>query len=123
MARKTTSLADLGGIVYSTDRGRLCPGCGEAADQCRCSEQQAPSGDGVVRVRRETKGRSGKTVTVVMGLPLQGEALKTLTAALKKRCGTGGSVKDGQVEIQGDHLALLLAELQQRGYKAIQAGG
>jgi translation initiation factor 1 len=76
-----------------------------------------------VRVRRETKGRGGKTVTVIAGLPLDEAGIKALAGELKRRCGTGGTVKDGLVEIQGDHRELLLAELTARGYKAKAAGG
>jgi translation initiation factor 1 len=77
----------------------------------------------VVRVRREVKGRKGKTVTTVAGVPLPPDELKTLAAELKRRCGTGGSVKDGTIEIQGDHCDLLIAELQRRGHSVKRAGG
>jgi translation initiation factor 1 len=76
-----------------------------------------------VRVRREKKGRRGKTVTTIHGLPLAGDALADLAAELKRRCGTGGSVKDGVVEIQGDHADLLLELLAERGHRAKRAGG
>ncbi len=79
--------------------------------------------DGVVRIRRESKGRGGKTVTVVTGIPLPVEALRELAGELKRRCGSGGTVKEGIVEIQGDHADLLLAELQTRGFTVKRAGG
>lgn len=123
MARKSVSLSALGGLVYSTDQGRHCPDCGEPRDQCRCSQARVPEGDGIARVRRETKGRGGKTVTTISGVPLAEEPLRELASALKKRCGCGGSLKDGVVEIQGDHVELLLAELQARGFKTRKSGG
>jgi translation initiation factor 1 len=123
MARKSISLSDLGGLVYSTDQGRHCPGCGEPREQCRCKETAVPQGDGIARVRRETKGRGGKTVTSISGVPLAEDALRELASALKKRCGCGGALKDGVIEIQGDHVELLLAELQARGFKARKSGG
>lgn len=123
MAKKTTSLAGLGGLVYSTDKGRLCPGCGEAVEACRCGKDSLPAGDGIARVRRETKGRGGKTVTTVSGVPLAADDLKELASALKRRCGTGGALKDGVIEIQGDHVELLLGELTRRGFTARKSGG
>jgi translation initiation factor 1 len=77
----------------------------------------------VVRVRRETKGRGGKTVTAVAGVPLPDAALALLCGELKKRCGTGGTVKDGVIEIQGDHREAIVAELSKRGYSVKLAGG
>jgi len=111
-------------LVYSSETGRICPECGRAAAACVCRKKGSPSaGDGVVRVRRETKGRGGKTVTVISGLPLDETGVKALAGELKRRCGTGGTVKDGLVEIQGDHRELLLAELASRGFRAKAAGG
>ncbi|HWK53409.1 MAG TPA: translation initiation factor Sui1 [Hyphomicrobiales bacterium] len=112
--------------VYSTDQGRLCPACGKAMAACVCQQQRAaaiPSGDGIVRIRRETKGRGGKGVSLVHGLPLDAEALKQLAARLKQHCGTGGTVKDGVIEIQGDQREKISAYLQQQGYKVKLAGG
>ncbi len=111
--------------VYSTDQGRLCPDCGQALSACKCREQdkQKIKGDGVVRVSRETKGRGGKGVTLITGLPLAEEPLKELASKLKQTCGTGGTVKDGVIEIQGDHREKLCAYLQKAGYKAKLAGG
>ena len=111
-------------LVYSSDHGRICPGCGKPVAGCACARSKTSgSGDGIVRVRRESKGRGGKTVTVVVGVPLAGEALRSLAGELKRRCGTGGTVKEGNIEIQGDHADLLVAELQKRGYVVKRAGG
>ncbi|MBV7563539.1 translation initiation factor Sui1 [Pseudomonas sp. sia0905] len=123
MAKKTSSFAGLGGLVFSTDAGRHCPDCSQPVDACTCSRTTIPEGDGIARVRRETKGRGGKTVTTIAGVPLAEEPLKELASALKKRCGCGGSLKDGVIEIQGDHVELLLAELIKRGLKAKKSGG
>lgn len=109
--------------VYSTDQGRLCPGCGQPVAACGCRRQQAPAGDGIVRVSRETKGRKGKGVTLVTGLALPDEDLKQLGSRLKQLCGTGGTVKDGVIEIQGDHRDRLFAWLGEQGYKVKKAGG
>lgn len=82
-----------------------------------------PRGDGVVRVRREVKGRRGKPVTTAAGIPLADDALRELAAELKRRCGSGGAVKDGVVEIQGDHRALVVEILEARGFPVKRAGG
>ena len=111
-------------MVYSTERGLVCPTCRLPVAKCRCrKEEPAPPGDGIVRVRRETKGRGGKTVTTVSGVPLGGEALRSLAKDLKRRCGTGGTAKDGVIEIQGDHRETIVAELSRRGFTAKRAGG
>lgn len=123
MAKKLSSLADLGGLVYSTDSGRHCPDCGKPVDQCDCKKQMVVEGDGVVRIRRETKGRGGKTVTTITGVPLPESELKDLTATLKRRCGTGGTLKEGIIEIQGEHVELLMQELIKHGFKVKKSGG
>ena len=82
-----------------------------------------PKGDGIVRVERSTKGRKGKGVTLITGLPLEGIPLKELAKKLKQKCGTGGTVKNGVIEIQGDHRDLLVEQLKTLGYKAVKAGG
>ena len=112
-------------LVYSTDVGRVCPGCGQPAAQCVCKARQRPAGDGIVRVSRETAGRKGKGVTVIKGLPLDDAALTALAKQLKATCGSGGTVKDGVVEIQGDHLDKVLAWLKARpeGWTVERAGG
>lgn len=123
VVKKASSLSALGGLVYSTDAGRHCPDCNQPVGACICKQSVVPAGDGIARVRRETKGRGGKTVTTVSGVPLAEDALKELATALKKRCGTGGALKDGVIEIQGDHVELLLEELAKRGFKARKSGG
>jgi translation initiation factor 1 len=111
-------------LVWSSDLGRVCPGCGKAVSSCSCRKQPArPAGDGIARVRRETKGRGGKTVTVITGLAGSDESLKEIAGSLKRRCGTGGTVKDGAIEIQGDHCDLIVAELTQQGITTKRAGG
>ena len=110
--------------VYSSQRGRVCPHCGHPARECVCRKSpRAPQGDGVVRVRREVKGRRGKPVTTIAGVPLPSEDLRELAGELKRRCGSGGSVKDGTIEIQGDHRETLIPELEARGYTVKRAGG
>jgi len=84
---------------------------------------RAPQGDGIVRVRRETSGRGGKTVTTISGLPLASDALGALASELKRACGTGGTVRDYVIEIQGDHRTQIVALLEQRGYVVKLAGG
>jgi translation initiation factor 1 len=110
--------------VYSSDQGRLCPRCGQSLAQCRCAKkQEAPKGSGQVRVGRQTQGRKGKGVTVITGLPLAEAELLALARELKQRCGTGGTVKDGAIEIQGDHRDALVEELTRRGFAAKRSGG
>lgn len=112
------------GLVYSTETGRLCPDCGELKSECRCkADDGIPRGDGIVRVSRETKGRKGKGVTLVTGVPLAEKDLKALAKKLKAKCGTGGTVKAGVIEIQGDQRDPLVAELQKQGYTVKKAGG
>jgi translation initiation factor 1 len=113
-----------GRIVYSSAQGRMCPRCARPIAQCRCTAKpRAERGDGVVRVRREVKGRNGKTVTTISGVGLADDALRALAGELKRRCGTGGSAKDGVIEIQGDHRQTLVALLEARGYEVKLAGG
>jgi len=118
-------------IVYSTGSGRRCPECARPVAECRCRRSKpaqpvaaAPKGDGVVRVGRETKGRKGKGVTVITGVPLAGDALAELARRLKQRCGSGGTVTDaGAIEIQGDHRDALVPELARLGYTVKRSGG
>lgn len=113
------------GVVYSTGTGRNCPDCGQPKALCCCksSRSVAPAADGIVRVSRQTQGRAGKGVTVIAGLPLAGEALAVLCTELKRRCGSGGTVKAGVIELQGEHRDLMVRELQARGYTVKRAGG
>lgn len=111
-------------VVYSTDQGRHCPDCSCPIDQCQCKTQSAAhSGDGIVRLQRETKNRKGKGVTLITGLPLTGADLKKLAKELKQRCSTGGAIKDGVIEIQGDQRKFLLQTLQDKGYTVKLSGG
>ena len=82
-----------------------------------------PKGDGVVRVSRQTKGRKGKGVTLISGVPLSGDELKVLARTLKQKCGSGGTVKDGIIEIQGDHREMLVAELSKNKWVVKKSGG
>jgi translation initiation factor 1 len=109
--------------VYSTDPGLACPGCGHPAGQCCCSKKSSPAGDGIVRISRETKGRKGNGVSLIFGLPLDEDGLKKLARQLKQKCGTGGSIKNGVIEIQGDHRESLKDELSRQGFKVKLAGG
>lgn len=117
-------LSDLGGLVYSTEHGRTCPACGKAIGQCTCSNEEAiPEGDGIVRVRYERKGRNGKSVCIVEGLPETLDTIKTIAKELKKRCGVGGAVKERVIEIQGEHRDLIMQILQDKGYTVKKSGG
>jgi translation initiation factor 1 len=112
-----------GGLVYSTDGGRMCPACRQPLAQCACKALPAKTGDGVVRVSRQTKGRGGKSVTLVKGLALDAIALAALGKQLRTACGSGGTVKDGVIEVQGDHVDLVLDALKKEGHDAKRAGG
>ena len=110
--------------VYSTDGGRLCPQCHRPVADCVCGDSRpAATGDGIVRLHRETKGRGGKAVTLIKGLPLAGAELKALASQLKKKCGVGGAAKDGHIEIQGVRRDVLKVELEQLGYRVKISGG
>lgn len=116
------------GIVYSTGQGRICPGCGKPVGECSCvssrgHKEAVPKGDGIVRIGRETKGRKGKGVTVIKGAPLDHEELVKLEKELKARCGAGGTVKQGVIEIQGDHRERLTEELKKKGWTVKRSGG
>jgi translation initiation factor 1 len=114
-----------GGLVYSTDGGRMCPDCRRSLASCNCKAQRsaAAQGDGTVRISRESKGRGGKAVTIVRGLPLDVVALAALAKRLRTACGAGGTVKDGIIEVQGDHCARLIELLTQEGWVVKRAGG
>lgn len=102
-------------LVYSTETGRV--------KDDKSPVTSPPKGDGIVRIRRETAGRNGKGVTTISGVPLAEDALKNLSKQLKQLCGTGGSVKDGVIEIQGDMREKLKTELEKRGFTVKLAGG
>ncbi|MGO2134700.1 translation initiation factor Sui1 [Marinobacter sp.] len=118
MAKKTT-----GGLVFSTEQGRMCPECRNPITDCSCREAQRPEGDGIVRVSRETKGRKGKGVTLVTGIPMDEKELKAYAKVLKAKCGTGGTVKDNVIEIQGDQREVLVPLLEQKGWVVKRSGG
>ena len=120
---KVSGLSALGGLVYSTDSGRMCPVCRQPLAQCTCKLAAAPTGDGIVRVSRETKGRGGKAVTLVKGVLLDATALADLGKQLKAACGTGGTVKDGVIEVQGDHIERIMQILKTKGHTVKRAGG
>ena len=117
-----------GGLVYSTDSGRMCPACRQAVAACTCKAARAalsaqPAGDGTARLSCETKGRGGKAVTLVRGLALDADALAALGKQLRTACGAGGAVKDGVLEVQGDHRDRVAALLQQAGHRVKRVGG
>ena len=113
-----------GGLVFSTDGGRMCPACRNPIERCVCSRKNlGPEADSVVRVSRETKGRNGKNVTVIRGLPFNDAALMLLGKEIKTACGSGGTVKDGVIEIQGDHCDRVIEILKPRFGKVKRAGG
>ena len=123
MKGKVSGLSALGGLVYSTESGRMCPTCRKPLEQCICKLAVLPTGDGTVRVSRETKGRGGKAVTVVKGVLLDGIALAELGKKLKTACGTGGTVKEGVIEVQGDHCERVMQVLKAQGFAVKRAGG
>ena len=122
-------------LVYSSEAGRICPACGRKTSSCECrgkgarariaaraEVEAAQSGDSIVRVGRSTKGRGGKVVTTVTGVPGDDKEQKKLAAELKRSCGTGGSLKDGVIEIQGEHRDTLVRELETRGFTVKRVG-
>jgi len=111
-------------LVYSTGVGTLCPNCRRAVRECVCPKGAPGTVKiGTVRVGRETKGRAGKGVTTVTGLPLPPADIEALAAQLKKRCGSGGTVRDGVIEVQGDHRDTIVAALVKLGWPAKKSGG
>ena len=111
-------------LVYSTDAGRMCPDCRQPTAACVCKKASArPASSGVIRVSRQTKGRSGKTVTRVEGMPLGDDALAQLGKQLRTACGSGGTVKGGVIEVQGDHCDKVIDALKQEGYAPKRSGG
>ena len=100
-------------VVWSTDDG----------DLRKARPARRPAGDGRVKVRREVAGRRGKAVTTVSGVPLDDAGLRELAGKLKKRCGVGGSAKNGVIELQGDHRDVVMQVLRDAGYDAVLAGG
>jgi translation initiation factor 1 len=110
-------------LVYSTEQGQICTDCGhpKKTGTCKKTKFRSPpeiKPDGIIRIKRETKGRGGKTVTTISGLDGNADVLKKLASKLKNLCGSGGSVKDGVILVQGDHRDVIKAELENQGYKA-----
>lgn len=112
-------------LVYSTEQPLNCSRCGKTIRKCRCGKEkkEAPESDGIVRISRVTKGRKGKGVTLIAGIDKAENDLKILAKRLKQKCGTGGTLKNGVIEIQGDHRTVLKETLQQEGFKVKLAGG
>ncbi len=113
--------------VFSTEFGRMCPNCGNPLKNCVCkkAENNPPRKhvDGIVRLFIDRKGRGGKSVTIIDGLPFSLDQLKELTKSIKRQCGTGGAIKEGKIEIQGDVRDLILPMLQKMGLIVKKAGG
>lgn len=119
-----TSISSSGSrLVYSTDGGKTCPQCRQPIASCTCKKTGVPPATGPVRVMRQTKGRGGKAVTLVQGLPLDATALNALAKQLRTACGSGGTVKAGVIEVQGDHCDRILDDLQRAGFAAKRSGG
>lgn len=130
MSKKWVSLADLQrqkgidntpttsqGSVYSTDKGRLCPNCGESRDACQCqakAREAIPDASAKVQIRLEKKGRKGKGVTVIEGLPLALRELEALAKSLRQHCGVGGTSRPGLIELQGDQREKVSALLREQ---------
>jgi translation initiation factor 1 len=115
-------------LVYSTETGRICSKCQKPVSDCTCKKNRPEpqpqfKPDGIIRIRRETKGRKGKTVTTVFGFDPDDQDLKSLAKDLKQHCGTGGSVKDGMIIIQGDHRDTVKGFLEGKGFRVKIAGG
>lgn len=108
-------------LVYSTEHGKVSPKAGKTAGNKKKST--VGKQDGIVRISRETKGRKGKGVTIITGVPLDQNALKQLAKKLKQKCGSGGTAKEGVIEIQGDHRDVLMDELKKLGYVVKRSGG
>lgn len=115
------------GLVYSTETGRMCPHCKQPLNACQCKAANKKSAsapaDGIVRIQRQTQGRGGKVVTTISGVNLPDDELKQFAKRLKQLCGSGGTINDGIIEIQGDHRTAIKSELDRLGYKAKLAGG
>ncbi len=111
--------------VYSTEFGKMCPKCGKPINNCVCRQQKKiVKSDGIIRVGRETKGRKGKGVTIVYGVPIKNsDELIIFAKKLKQKLGTGGTVKNGVIEIQGDQRDALIIELEKQGFKVKRSGG
>ncbi len=111
-------------IVYSTEYGKMCPKCAKPISKCICLQiKKGFKDDGIVRVRTETKGRKGKGVTLITGIPLEQDKLLKFAKKIKQKLGTGGTVKSGVIEIQGEHQERLVGELKKQGFTVKVSGG
>ena len=113
-------------MIIGKDSGhrRMCPDCGKPVSACIGRQKNTPpKSDGIVRIGRETKGRKGKGMAIITGVPLHPEGIKNLARELKQTCGTGGTVKNGIIEIQGDHRDLLVEELEKHGWPVKRSDG
>ena len=121
-------------LVYSTETGSICPKCQKPVSDCTCNMKRKGADpipqfkpDGIIRIRREVKGRKGKTVTTISGLSLDDKALNLFSKQLKQHCGTtGGSVKDGVIVLQGDHRDAVKGYLEGKGVRLrllLEGGG
>jgi translation initiation factor 1 len=110
--------------VYSTGSSPPCPDCFMPVADCICEKtNRTVSGGGIAKIRREVRGRKGKTVTAISGLEMNGEALRRLASELKQSCGAGGSIKAGVILIQGDRISQVKSFLENKGFKVKQTGG
>ncbi len=115
-----------GRLMYSTDGGNTCPTCKRPRPRCTCKTPPSPASsaaDGVVRVGRATQGKKGRGVTTITGAPVTPLALAALAKELKQACGSGGTVKNGVIEIQGEHRDRLVELLRAKGWTVKRAGG
>ena len=115
-------------LVYSTESGQICSDCQKPVSECACKKKRPKTHlktkpDGIIRIRREVKGRKGKTVLVIYGFQPNQVELKTLAKQLKQQCGTGGSMKDDMIIIQGYHREKLMKLLKAQGHKVKLSGG
>ena len=111
-------------MVYSTGAANSCSSCGKPLHKCKCpTESVSETGDGILRLERQSKGRAGKQVTLIQGLDMTAAELKALLKILKSVCGSGGTVKDSSLEIQGDHRDKLKIYLEQQGHRVKLSGG
>ncbi|MCK5148925.1 stress response translation initiation inhibitor YciH [bacterium] len=118
--KKTTD----SGMVYSTGAGRICPGCEQPVGSCLCDNSPIlTESDGVIRISRESKGRGGKQVTIINGIVKSSAELKELARMLKMKCGSGGSIKDGEIILQGDKREAAKSYLESEGYRVKLSGG
>jgi len=121
-------MTDNARLVYSTESGRVCPECGRSVKRCACKQKKSKpqsrvQTDGIIRIGREKKGRKGKTVTTISGFQETTDNVKQIAKKLKGMCGTGGSIKDGVIIIQGDHRQTIRSELSKQGFNTKLSGG